>query len=505
MSSKNENYPHISVERQIIHLMLRYINAVDELWSENIRSHLFEDAHQHLVQSIFSEFVSSDKTRLLTREHYVQSLSNSGLQDNTYVAVSLFDKCYFGINAEMDDLGLLKKKLIEGYVSRKCKFSLDKFKDGVTKQGYVQSASKLVDDINLALSLVGNKSSEFVTINDAKDQYCSKILKMLNNPDEVVICGIPEIDDAINTGFKPGHLTLFVGDVASNKSNVMLNIALNLYEKYNHNVLFIPIEMSYMDVLNRIISNRTGIHIDKIVKPSKINAKGEVEKRLTDAEMETIQNTQIWINKTNKFAFLEVSERVSVSFIRHEIENRILFFKPKIVVIDYIALMQPDIRNSARNDLEIGEILKALRMLGRKYGFHVISAAQMGRGALTKMRQDGVNSSQPDSTSIRGSHEYSADADTIFALIPIPNEESQLKIYTIKARYGKARTTKTLGLDAARCKIYSTDGVNLTCSTDGFESEINETPLESVAALQSSKQESKKSNNLFNSINIDDL
>ncbi len=282
-----------------------------------------------------------------------------------------------------------------------------------------------------------------------------------------------------------------------------MNIALNLYDKYNHDILFIPIEMSWWDIMTRIVSNRTGVLFDKIVKPSRLKENEEIERRLSVEEIQKIKDAQLWLSRSNKFAILEVSEHVNVSFLRREIENRMMFFKPKIVVVDYVALMKPDMHVD-RDDLAIGQMLKALRLLGRKYDFHIMSAAQIGRSTLTRLRQEGADSARPDSTSIRGSHDYSADADTIFALLPVPNEESQLRTYTIKARFGRKGVTKTLGLDAARCKIYSMDGVKIVCDPKQFDDDLNEPQANVAAELKKIKEPSYNSVK-FDSFDIDNL
>lgn len=302
----------------------------------------------------------------------------------------------------------------------------------------------------------------------------------------------------------PKYHNFVVNNFITHNSNVMLNIALNLYEKYGHNILFVPIEMSWSDLTNRLMANLTNIPLKYIGEPS----------LLTDEQFEKIKEASLWMERSNKFAVLDVSEKTSVSVLRAEIEKRINFFKPKLVVIDYVALMSAEKNFYGRNDLEIGHILKSLRLMGKRYGFHIFSAAQIGRGTLTKLRQEGFDASHIDSTALRGSHEYSADADTIFALLPVPDEEDKLKVYVVKARHGKKGITRELHLKADCCRISSTDPSNFDDSDnylDSLENDLNEPPEESMKQLENIKSnltftssvESLISNNLDDVDDVD--
>jgi replicative DNA helicase len=291
----------------------------------------------------------------------------------------------------------------------------------------------------------------------------SKIAGYLDKDDELNKIASSDVvwDEIISISYIGDHQTYdismpfspnFVVDgFVTHNTNVMLNLALNLYER-GHSVLFIPLEMNRHDLINRMIANRCDIPHDKIARI------GELDKAERDKIRQKIDAAKIWLEGTDaaKLYILDSDERTSVSRLKRELEKKALVFKPKVVIIDYVANLEPDIRFGQRNDLEIGEILKSLRFLGKQYGFHIISAAQMGRSAIKAMKESGFNSSSVDSTSIRGSHEYSADADNIFALIKVPNEEDKLKIYSLKARYGPSGQTAELGVNPQYCRVYGT-------------------------------------------------
>lgn len=439
---------HLVIERKIINLMLSHRDVIEEMLDSGFSPDFFDNDHQKIVQAIYDEYLSSGGKRLLTRDNFRSKLIALGIKGDVVPFLAVWSKCFL-LSVKTDDLGYLKNKFREIYLSRKVDIYLQEYTKELKKTGYNIATQALVDNLNTALTLSETRRSVFASLEELRDEFVKEIEDTRANPGSIVKCGIDEIDDVISTGFKPQHLTLFVGDVGGYKTGTMINVALGIYEK-GHSVLFIPLEMGRIDLEKRIIANKASISLEKLNKPY----------LLTDEEIQKIKGCEVW-NESKyhaKFSILDAADRTSVTKLKLEVEKRAFTFKPAVVVIDYVANLEPDVRFGSRNDLEIGEILKSLRFLGKKYGFHIISAAQMGRAAIRALKEKGTDSASglPDSTSIRGSHEYAADADTIFALMKVPDEPDKLKIYTVKARHGPSGHTQELQVHPAFCRIIST-------------------------------------------------
>lgn len=461
MSSADQIRKFLETEQKIIHLMLKDRRAIDDMLQSGYSAELFDDHHRRIVENIYYEFLNGN--RLLTAEGYRHALISSGYKANASALMEVFAKCDIKVYAELDDLGHLKRKLIDAYVARKSNDIFGKLTPAIEKDGYFKAVCDLVDQLQQSLSIANLSKTSFVALDEFKDEYLRALEELAENKEAVIRCGIPEIDNAIAVGFKPQHLTLIVADVGGFKTSLMLNIALRIWEQ-GHNVLFVPLEMNKQDLTNRIIAHRTGVHYVKLATPELMNPDEWAKVRAADC----------WEDASHgKFCMLDADERSSVEQIKREIEKRAFLFKPKVVVIDYVAIMKPDTYSKGdRPDLMIGEILKSLRFLGKKHGFHIITAAQMGREAIKQLREN--TGAMPDSTSIRGSHEYAADADTIFALQrPAGGEANRIKIYTLKSRHGKAGETNELMVEPACCRIHGFNSA-ITSATD-LDTEINKT------------------------------
>jgi replicative DNA helicase len=215
---------------------------------------------------------------------------------------------------------------------------------------------------------------------------------------------------------------------------MMLNAGINIWKLSKKNVLFVPLEMPRDKLYQKLLSRESGIPFDRIERPNKLEEKEWDVLRATSKE---------WNDWDHKFYIMDVPERVPVSLIKRSIEKNISIFKPDVVIVDYIAnLVAEKKAESTRDDLKIGEMLKDLRHMGRKNsihptGFAIISGAQIGREALKRIRKS-TNKAMFYSEDLRGSHEYSADADNIYAQMPDPQQpDKKLYVYVIKARYGR--------------------------------------------------------------------
>ncbi len=268
-------------------------------------------------------------------------------------------------------------------------------------------------------------------------------------------CGIPEIDEAMSVGFKAGHTSLYVAETGGHKTNVMLNVTLNIFKK-GHNVLFLPLEMDWNDFVTRIVSNVSEVAYKSLLNP----------KLMTAEDFIKVEKASAWVIKSNKFALLDVYERISIPVLQRELEKRANYFKPKVVVVDYLGLLKTQSGFGQRHDLALGELTKTLKFLGKKHGFHIITAAQLGRADIRRLRDEGSDANL-DSTAVKGSQEVSSDVEFIFALTRTPDENDRLKFHVIKSRYGASGYTKDLRVEPHLCRIYSMEQGKQTLAQSG--------------------------------------
>lgn len=401
----------------------------------------FDSQYEHILAAIkFASFQNS----VLTKKMFMKFLETN-IKDKRIIAAqeNLFDKIHFLFIKE-EDFNVIKENIIEHYVNKKAISCIEDWHKSIKeKKNKMQSLKKLtssLEDLYAQSADTTIKPIIFESISDFAPTALSNLKTKSEESDEVedtVKTGIAEVDNSIVTGIAPGTMTLFGADVGNYKTTMMMNIAMNIWQK-GHNVLFVPLEMPRELLYWKMMSRESGVPFDHILKPKEFLTKDDWEK-IKDATVKISghQGSSLYIME-------KLDGHTTVSEILRQIERHADVFQPKAIVVDYVGILAPDahMRNE-RDDVKIGLMLKSLRQAGKpgaltEKGFGTISGVQIGRDALKRIRRLGVNKTSFHSEDLRGSHDYSADADNIFAQMKDPAQpNNRLLLFHLKTRYGK--------------------------------------------------------------------
>jgi replicative DNA helicase len=426
------NEDKIKLERDLISIFLKNRHRVSDWIDTKLVIEHFDEIHHPILSA-------NDNDVLLTKKTFINYLETNGFnKKESDVQESLFMRLQIS-SAKSDDFPVLISKILDAYALQKSIDNIQSFRESVKKGNILSSIKKLNDNLSNIVNDVKTESPIFYQdIAVYAEEYIDHLSKIRSGEikDEIIKCGIEEIDYTMPRGFAPGTLTLFCADVSHFKTDMMLNIGVNIWEKSKKNVLAVPLEMERTEWFTRLYAKQTGIFKDKLTNPLPTNmTEEEYQKVLTFYKQ--------WKEHESKLFIMEPSCRIDVDYIRREIERHIHEIKPHVVIIDYIGTLIPGQRyKNERPDLQIGEMLKDLRLMGKKGGMHgegfaVISGAQIGREALKRVRKTAVGKVSFNSEDLRGSHEYSADADNIFVQMIDDKIPNRLNLYKIKSRAGK--------------------------------------------------------------------
>ena len=423
-------------EMDFLSLLLRHKDLVDEWISEGPEIKFFDEIHHPILDAVRVAF---NQNVLLTRRQFVDILKAGPYKKVDIISQEyLYNRINHNIsNAKRDDFYHLRSKIVESHISKYIVSYIDDYSRELKDKGGLFASKKLSSRLSrLMVDSEDTKQAVYEDVREYYPDYIKEIEEKASKEDEdIITCGIKEIDYAMVVGFAPGTLTLFCADVGAYKSTMMLNIAVNIWKSGDKNVLVVPLEMPRSLWLQKMMSRETKIPFDKIQHP----------KMLNEEDWNKLKNeSQKWDN-LKKFYIMEAPERIPISYLRREIEKHIDSFKPDVVIVDYIAnLVSERSWESLRSDEQIGNMLKDLRQLGRpggmglhKGGFSVISGAQINREGLKRYRKSGAVKGSFFSEDIHGSHQYSADADNIFGQMKDMSNSDRLHIFVIKTRYGR--------------------------------------------------------------------
>lgn len=449
----------IQEERELIYLLLHNKDAIDKFYDTGLSPDLFSDENKPILTSLLDTYDKYDV--LLTRKSFKEKIKDNPIPKEKIAQDIAFNLCYASVS-DMADLPMLLEKVVDRNIKNNTIKALERYSKDNKKIGNVSAVKNLIDDCESVLKgarLTKEKSyyDDIRSLSVSQFKYFEDVRSGKIKEEPLILSGIKEIDYTMVTGFEKGTLTLICADVGGFKSSMMLNIGLNVWRN-GFSVLFVPLEMHKDQMWRRACARESRVKIETITRNIK---------DITDEQMEKMRSMdRRWSENPAKFFIMEEPGNTTVIKIQRQIERNIELIKPRLVVIDYVANLEAHKNRYGRNDLEIGDMLKTMRQMGRDNNFAVLSAAQLGREALKRVRKSGDrDKTSINSEDIRGSHEYSADADNIFAQLKhIQQPSNLLDIFCVKSRNGP--TTFENGKIRATLEIFPEYGL-ITSSTYG--------------------------------------
>jgi replicative DNA helicase len=438
----------LKTEKRFIYLLLKNKNLVSEWMESNLKKEHFDIQHRAILIAILDSF---DKGVLLTRKSFMSFVERTKVPRDRISQELTFNECLY-LKASVDDFPLLLNQILEYYLLKVSTRCIKDFSETVKKKGVQSAIQQLSTNMQgLSIDFAYHENDIFYDdIRSLSDEFIKNIEGIrdgtITAPPKI-LCGIKEIDDTLGNGLAPGELTLFCADVGGFKSMIMLNIALNVWEM-GYDVLIVPIEMRKESTYHRAISRQASVDNTKFKNPILLS---QEEKDRVDKAVYAWNNFE-----DSKIYILDTSMEMTVSFIERQIKKHISEFKPQLVVIDYTDNLEPDKNRGERVDIEVRDMLKRLRTAGKDLGFHIVSAAQLGKEALKKVKQD-RNSRQGgsplSSVDIRGAHSFAMYADTVYGQLPnVSQPQGLLDLFVIKSRHGKASFAN--GTQKATLEVY---------------------------------------------------
>ncbi|CEE94247.1 SPI-7-type island replicative DNA helicase [Xenorhabdus koppenhoeferi] len=239
--------------------------------------------------------------------------------------------------------------------------------------------------------------------------------------------GFIELDEK-TCGLQSGDLILLGARPSMGKTALALAIAQSALNKGS--VQFYSIEMPTEQLIQRLISNLASIPLGNI----RSGLLDDSEWGRIGAAMEIISSWQ------DKFVIDDTSNMTPPLLRTRARRNMRKFGQPSLIIVDYLQLMSSP--NQENRTLEISEISRNLKALGKELGCPVLALSQLNRQLAQRGDKRPVNGDLRDS----GSLEQDADLVLFLYRDEVYNENSLDKgiaeIIISKQRQGPLGTVK---------------------------------------------------------------
>ena len=203
--------------------------------------------------------------------------------------------------------------------------------------------------------------------------------------------------DKKTAGFQKGDLIIIGARPAMGKTTFAQNLAYNIASINNKGVLFFSMEMAANEIVDRMISDVSGVDNWKMRTG---NLSDDEFQKIGDALGE-MDELPIYIDDTSSMTIVELRNKARRAMHDHDIG---------IVILDYLQLLSGSDRYAGNRVQEVTEISRGLKVLARELKIPVVALAQLSRNVT------GRDDPRPVLSDLRESGSIEQDADLVMFL-----------------------------------------------------------------------------------------
>ena len=271
--------------------------------------------------------------------------------------------------------------------------SVKKFKSANIDESLIE---KVEADI---IAATRNESvGDFADANSVVDEAIElKRYKKENQQSTGVLTGWDNLDKKLG-GLQKGDLVIVAARPSVGKTAFSMNLALNV--AHNANVAVFSLEMSKVQIINRLASNLSAVDSYKIKDPNKLTPEEE-------------QSLEIGYQKLRDLSFfIDDSSNITLSDLIWKAKKLHKKNPLGLIVVDYLQLLKiGKVADTQNRQAEVSAISRALKQLARELEIPVIALSQLSRRI-----EQGGEKRLPMLSDIRESGAIEQDADIIMFL-----------------------------------------------------------------------------------------
>ncbi|NOZ47265.1 MAG: replicative DNA helicase [Chlorobi bacterium] len=202
--------------------------------------------------------------------------------------------------------------------------------------------------------------------------------------------------DRITSGWQKSDLVIIAGRPSMGKTAFVLTMARNMAVDYNKSVAIFSLEMSSIQLVNRLIVSETELASEKIKNGRLENYEWEQ----LDYKIKKLVDAPVYIDDTPAISIFEVRAKARRLKAKNDIQ---------LIVIDYLQLMTMggDSRGSSREQ-EVSTISRSLKAIAKELNIPIVALSQLNRSVETR-----GGDKRPQLSDLRESGAIEQDADMV--------------------------------------------------------------------------------------------
>ncbi len=203
--------------------------------------------------------------------------------------------------------------------------------------------------------------------------------------------------DKITSGWQNSDLIIIAGRPAMGKTALVLSMAKNMVINYNIPIVIFSLEMSKLQLVNRLISNVCELEGEKIKSGSVFSSDPDTDKMMT--RLRYLYGSPLFIDDTPSLSIFELRTKSRRLVREHNV---------KMIIIDYLQLMNASGMKFGSREQEVSMISRSLKQLAKELDIPIVALSQLNRSVESR-----VDGKRPVLSDLRESGAIEQDADIV--------------------------------------------------------------------------------------------
>ena len=416
----------LEAEEAVLGAMLLEPSVVDSSMAELTKDCFYDKRNQMIFEAMSKLVTEHTSLDIITVSEKLKALGNLEAVGGAVVLANYSERVGSAAHIE-DDSKILKQKTIQrDLITASYAILKEAFDDSVDVDDLIDMAQSKVYDavqnnVRKDVQEIGSVLNEVIT--DIQDRQ-----------DKTGLSGVPSgfpTLDQITQGWQPSDLIILAARPSVGKTAFSLNIARNAAVDHHMPVAFFSLEMSARQLAKRLATSETGLSADKIKGAIRLEP---YEWEQLEYKIKDLAKAPLYIDDTPGLPLME---------FRTKAKNLVKNKGVRLIVVDYLQLMQGPAELRGMREQEVAAISRTLKATAKELDVPIIALSQLSRQAVQRTGGAG----KPQLSDLRESGSIEQDADMVLfihrpdfvGLSENPEDKEKTQIIIAKHRNGETR------------------------------------------------------------------
>jgi len=356
----------------------------------------YKDGHQRIFKAILNLFDKSEPIDILTVTHELREMGELEAAGGAHYVANLTFKVNSAANVEYHARIITENAIKRELINIASTIQRDAFEDTTDVFNLLDSTEQALFEVSES-----NIRKNFDDMRSLMGKAIKELEEKKNQKDGLT--GVPSgfsALDRVTSGWQPSDLVIIAARPGMGKTAFVVSAMRNAAVEFKKPVAIFSLEMSSLQLVNRLISAEAELDSEKIKKGNL----ADYEWAQLNHKISALSSAPIYIDDTPGLSIRELRTKCRRLKAHHDIS---------MIIIDYLQLMtgNTDGKGGGNREQEIASISRALKGIAKELNVPVLALSQLSRSVETR-----GGDKKPQLSDLRESGSIEQDADMVIFL-----------------------------------------------------------------------------------------